>query len=214
MRKNGIHKYLRSEVSIPDGSKREKLTASKRDVPGAVSNRSIYDTAATQPSLRSTVGGTDTQIGEKSNIERTQRDESSRDVKTARTPTSAENPSYAAVAGAASAADANNNVLLVKDSEGGVDADPVLKSPISNTAIVPTESERFRGELGNLPDSTARNSSPNPGASKQEVNPDPATASALSEKKKVKKRSSGKKSKKSKEKKSKEIKIADVGASD
>uniref|UniRef100_A0A914P7X0 Uncharacterized protein n=1 Tax=Panagrolaimus davidi TaxID=227884 RepID=A0A914P7X0_9BILA len=169
------------EVSIPDGSKREKLTASKRDVPGVVSNRSVYDTAATEPSLRSAVGGT-----EKSNIE-PQRDESSRDVKTARTPTSAENPSHASVAGAASAVDANNNVLLVKDSEGGLGADPVSKSPISKTAIVPTESERFRGELGNLPDSTARNSSPNSGASNQEVKPDPATASALSEKKKVKK---------------------------
>uniref|UniRef100_A0A914Z800 Uncharacterized protein n=1 Tax=Panagrolaimus superbus TaxID=310955 RepID=A0A914Z800_9BILA len=201
------------EVSIPEGS---KIAASKRDVLGAASNR--------ETSLRSVTGGTQTQTletGDKSAVEQPQRDESSRDVKTARSPTPAEHPSYAAVAGVApstatvATTDDNNNVQLVKDSDGG--ADPVSKSPTAKTAIIPTESERFRGELGNLPDSTARNSSPNPGASNLEVKPDPATASALSEKKKVKKRSSGahKSPKKSKvSKKSNEIKSSDGGASD
>uniref|UniRef100_A0A914ZCL0 Uncharacterized protein n=1 Tax=Panagrolaimus superbus TaxID=310955 RepID=A0A914ZCL0_9BILA len=209
------------EVSIPEGS---KIAASKRDVLGAASNRSVYNTAAQETSLRSVTGGTQTQTletGDKSAVEQPQRDESSRDVKTARSPTPAEHPSYAAVAGVApstatvATTDDNNNVQLVKDSDGG--ADPVSKSPTAKTAIIPTESERFRGELGNLPDSTARNSSPNPGASNLEVKPDPATASALSEKKKVKKRSSGahKSPKKSKvSKKSNEIKSSDGGASD
>uniref|UniRef100_A0AC34GAP1 Uncharacterized protein n=1 Tax=Panagrolaimus sp. ES5 TaxID=591445 RepID=A0AC34GAP1_9BILA len=205
------------EISIPDGSKREKHAVSKRDAIGAASNRSVYNTAVPETSIRSVTGGTQTQTletGDKSMVEQPQRDESSRDVKTARSPTPAEHQSYADIATAAATnEDANNNnVQLVKDSDGGAAADPISKSPTAKTAIIPTESERFRGELGNLPDSTARNSSPNPGASSNlEVKPDPATASAMSEKK-MKKRSSGglKSPKKSKvSKKSKEIKSAD-----
>jgi hypothetical protein len=238
------------EASIGDGkaqgSKREKIAASssKREavVPGLVSNRSVYNTAANETSSRSVTGesgaqsllpstatiisnqtGATMESGDKTaNVEN---DEvSSRDdIKTARSPTPAEIPkSFIGVATSEPPSapmgtlppdvDSNNNVQLVGVSEDG--AAPAGKSPIANTAVIPTASERLRGELGNLPDSTARNVSPKTGSSNREVKPDPATASALSEKKKVKKRSSGaqKSPKKSKiSKKSKEIKSSEGG---
>uniref|UniRef100_A0A914P6N2 Uncharacterized protein n=1 Tax=Panagrolaimus davidi TaxID=227884 RepID=A0A914P6N2_9BILA len=136
------------EVSIPDGSKREKLTASKRDVPGVVSNRSVTDTAVTEPSLRSAIGGTQTQIGEKSKTEQPQRDESSRDVKTARSPSVTEIPSHVSVADAASTVDADNKGILVKDSEGGLGADPLSKQPTSKTPIALETEPSLRSAVG------------------------------------------------------------------
>lgn len=110
-----------------------------------------------------------------------------------------------------SSRDVKTAILPLPDEENKPSVDVKTALDISareSTAVIPTPSETLRGQLGNLPDSTAKNVSPTTSTGNTEVQADPATAKALgpeSEKKRKKsKPKDGKKKKKSSGKKTRE----------